>query len=360
MSRVPVLLLAGLLAVAFAVAAPRAAVTGKTLAFGGSARELAAYGPDAAMLLGSGRSCTILLFNARSGRQRRIHDGNCAGSPRDGTQSVAEAGGRAVWIQTDGGNSLETNLRTATPASPRPLELAFEGADPDAEGTYVGDVHADGSRFFFRTWDTCSTFEGTGSPCPDGLASGAVLRSHIWVYTPGGSGRCPNDSRNPPRGCRVILNASGDVGLLAADAGRIALRLPGGAIELRSTSGSLLQTFAVAAGRVRATLSGARLAVQRGSGVTVYDTRSGAASLERAVPAGSRLIDAAAGRALLLDGHRFYLLALADGRTVGGTVPGTGRVTAALSGSGLFYSYTAQRGKPLGRVRLVPFSALPR
>src|SRR5206468_12710260 len=283
------------------------------------------------MLLGSGQSCTILLWNARAGRQVRIHDGNCAGSPRDGTQSLAEAGGRGVWIQTDGGNTLETNLRTATPASPKPVELAFEGADPDAEGTYVGDVHADGSRFFFRTWDTCSTFESTTSPCPDGLASGAVLRSHIWVYTPGGAGRCPNDSRNPPPGCRVILNASGDVRVLAADAGRVALRLPSGAIELRSTSGSLLQTVPVAAGSVRAARSGNRLAVQRGSTVTAYDTRSGAANPERAVPAGSRLIDAAAGRALLLGGRRFYLIGLADGRTVAGTVPGTGRVAAALS-----------------------------
>ena len=80
MSRLPVLLLAGALAVAFAAAAPRAAVTGRTLAFGGSVRELAADGPDAAMLLGSGQSCTILLWNARAGRQVRIHDGNCAGT----------------------------------------------------------------------------------------------------------------------------------------------------------------------------------------------------------------------------------------------------------------------------------------
>jgi len=360
MFRVPVLLLTGLIAVAISASAPGAAATGRTLVFSGSVRELAADGPNAAMLLGSSQSCSVLLWNARTGRQTRIHDAGCAGSPRDGTHTIAEAAGRAAWIQTDGGNTLETNLRTATSAKPKPIELAFEGADPDAEGTYVGEVRGDGSRFFFRTWDTCSTFEGTGSPCPDGLDSGAVVRSHIWVYAPQGAGKCPNDSRTPPRGCRELLDASGEVRVLTADAGRVAIRLPGGGIELLSTSGVVLQTFAVASGNVQAALSGNRLAVLQGGAVTVYDTGTGAVGPVWPAPTGARLVNAAAGRALLLNGHTFYLLRLTDGRAVSGKVPGTGRVAAALSGSGLFYSYTAQRGQPRGRVRLVPLTALPR
>ena len=354
-------ILSALVVAGLAAAASERSPGTRTLAVGAAVRELAADSTRAAMLLGSSHSCSVLLWDAHTRRRVAVRE-RCSGSPRDGTNGIAIGGARAIWIQTAGGNLLESQLRTATPAKQRPVTLAFVGADPDGEGsgTYLGNLRGEGSRFFFRMWETCSIAEGTAEPCPPGLDSGDVVRSDIWTYAPGGSGACPSDERTPPRGCRVIVSGASDIALVAADRTRVALRLPSGAVELRNAKGALLQAFPIAPGRVDVALTANRLLVRRGTSLQVFDTQTGATGIGRTVPVGATLVGAKGGLALLLGGRVIYLVRLSDARLIRVAVPGTGRVRAQLGATGLFYSYIARRGRIRGRLALLPRAALLR
>jgi len=130
--------------------------------------------------------------------------------------------------------------------------------------------------------------------------------------------------------------------LLATDGTRFALRLADGAIELRTAGGKVLRKIAVGAGPAEAALSARRFLVRQGLALQIYDSQSGAPVGVRTVPEGSKLVDSAAGLAVLLAGQTVYVLRLADGKVARLRVPGTGAVHAQLESNGLYHSATGR------------------
>jgi hypothetical protein len=328
----------------------------RTLVVSGAVRELVGDAPRAAMLLGPRTACRLLVWNASTGVATRIRTG-CPGSVRDGTFGVALTGTRVGWVQTGGGNLLEMILETATTADRKPRFVSFVGSGPDVDGDYIGEVLAKAQRFFFTEYVRCAEPEEGESPggplaCTAGRQRGDVIRTEVWLFDPGRRGaRCPGETAF--KRCRLLASSSDRVRLLSTDGSRYALRLADGSIELRTSGGKVLQTIAGGGGRAEAALSTSRFLVRQGSMLQVYDSHSGAPIGTRPVPPSSRLVDTAAGLAVLLVGRNARLLRLTDGKTATFRVSGTGAVHAQLERPGLYYSSS-------GRVVFVPMKQVLR
>jgi len=352
--------LTGLICALFVTTATTAAVErsprAQTLVVRGAVRELAADGSRAAMLLGPRTACRLLVWNVGSGAKTPIRT-DCSGSVRQRTFGVAVAGERVAWVETAGGNLLEMILKTATTANRKARFVSFVGSDPDVEGDYVGEVVAKTQRLFFTEYTRCAEAEEGEAPggplaCPAGRRTGDVIRTGVWLFDPAHRGsRCPGETTF--NRCRLLATSNDRMRLLATDGVLFVLRLADGAIELRTTGGKVLQKVAGGAGLAEAALSTRRFLVHQGSTLQIYDSQSGAPAGVLAVPDGSKLVDTAAGLAVLLAGRSVFVLRLADGKVARLRVPGTGAVHAQLESSGLYHSAT-------GRVTFIPLKQLLR
>ena len=341
------------LIIAFSVAAavPAAGPPG-TLATRGRVTALAADGDRVALIVaapyvqthGSTFDCASVVVWEPMGRVVRLQRPCGPGqdiSNREGTRGVTLAGTRAAWLHLDGGNTLETIMKTATVAHPSLVTIAYGASSEGGDGEFPREPFGDGTLLAFTVEQRCDADavlnQGPGAPnqCPPGRKTGYVTAATVWRMS--GIDRCPEMygfSTPTPSGvrrCSRVATADGELSVLGVDAGRIVVQAESG-LRLLSAGGSVLQEFDVRARS--AALSGNRLAVRTANAVEVYDTSSGQRTAQ--FPAASALKLQDLDRDILVTalGGTVTLRRLGDGRT--STIRAGGTALAQLESPGLF------------------------
>jgi hypothetical protein len=327
------LALATMLLASVAAAAPGAApkYVRKTT---GPVLSLAADGDRAAFIVeGRVKECwSVMVWQPTRRRTHRLQSAAACESNdrpnRRGLPTVALAGTRALWLQLSGGNTLETIVRTATLARPKPVWIGAGYADDGVAGTFARRPFGDGTLLAF-------TIEARCHPdyelylCPSGRDPRDVIHATVWRV--GGRGRCPNAEARESIRCTAVAKADGELTVLAVDAGRIAVRTETG-LRLFTAAGRVLRDIDVKP--QAAALSGNRLAVRTVSAVEVYDTENGDRLDRLSVPKAVRLEDLDGDILVTAWGGAVTLRRLGDGST---TRIGAGRTgLAQLERPGLF------------------------
>lgn len=334
----------------------------RTLVLRSTVRELTADRTRAAVLLGRRETCAALIWTPGTG-QRAPLSGRCSGSGRDSSYGIALTGSRAAWIQTSGGNVLEMNLMTSTGSDRRTRIVLVVYSGPGDGGDSIGEVRGDGGAHFFTVVRRCEAPEPDSQPgpfaCPQGRSSGDVIGTDVWAYDQARAGaRCPGETLSER--CRLVTSAPERLTLLGADRGRLAIRLQGGPVEIRSVAGARLATISLPREHSQTALFGDRFLVRRKESVEVYRAATAALTGTFRPPEGARLVDAEGGLAVLVAGRTIHVVRITDRRTVRIRVPGSGVPHAQLEPAGLFYSYAVTRGRDRGRVAFLPLRALLR
>jgi hypothetical protein len=313
----------GTMLVASVAVGADSAATPRTLATRGPVIALAADGDRVALVVRSSSRdpsndpCTgVVVWEPIRRRVVRLQRPRCNWGTGRGTEGVALAGTRAAWLNTDGGNTRETFVVTATLARPSPVTVAWILSDSGGQsGAFAREPVGDGTLLAFTVDRLCDRDgEVNGRPedqCRPGL--GYVLEATVWRVA--GRGSCPVSS---VRRCSRVAETDSELSVLAVDAGRIAVRTEN-RLRLLSARGAVLEEFDL---RARAAaLSGNRLAVRTTDAVEVYDTDSG-----------QRTARFAAARHLRLEDLDREVLVTALGRTVTLRRLGNGRTTTIRAG----------------------------
>jgi hypothetical protein len=262
-------------------------------------------------------------------------------SNREGTGGVALAGTRAAWLHFDGGNTLETIMKTATVARPSPVTIAYGGSSEGGDGEFPGEPFGDGALLAFTVDERCDADavlnQGPNAPnqCPPGRKTGYVTAATVWRMS--GTGRCPEMYGIPPsaptgiRRCSRVATAQGELSVLAVDAGRILVQTESG-LSLLTAGGSVLQEFDAHARS--AALSGNRLAIRTVDAVEIYDTSSGRRTARFPAASALRLQDLDRDILVTASGATIMLRSLGDGRK--STIRAAGTAFAQLEPAGLF------------------------
>jgi hypothetical protein len=316
-----------------AAAAPGPA-TKQVRATSGPVHALAADGDRAAFVVeGRFKECLSVMLWEPSRRRAvalqaaRTCETNDRGG-RTGPPAVALARTRAAWLQISGGNTLETIVRTATLARPKPVWIAAGYADDGVAGRFARRPAGDGTLLAFTIESRCHP-DHELYPCPPGHEPRDVVQATVWRV--GGRSRCPNAEARESIRCTPVAKAEGELTVLAVDAGRIVVRTESG-VRLLTAGGRVLQDISVTPGA--AALSGTRLAVRTESAVEVYNRSTGEMDARFAVSKDVRLQDLAGGILVTASGGTVTLRRLADGRT---SMLRVGRTALAqLEPSGLF------------------------
>jgi hypothetical protein len=350
----------------------------RVLVLPGPVKELAADGGRVAILLQTtGTTCVrdrVAVWGPVPRTLVPIGAAPCARSTSDGAGlfGVALAGTRVAYVQFAGGTSRALRLRLASLSRPRPATVVSAAFGLETEvGTYVGRVAGDGSLLAFDWWSLCR-------PCAQ--VNPAASRSAVWRIVPSGSA-CPSSSGlGASRRCALVQAAVGNLRLLAAGSGLVAMLAGENTVTLRSARGESLAAATPNGQVLAARLDGSLVValVRRGSANVLVriDTKGAIADVARlpgakssgdAVcgdPSGCRLLpalrleDFQSGIAVYVIGRDVHLLRLSDKRDVKVRAPGGGPVHAQLESSGLFYSYRPAASPGRGRVAFMPFPAV--
>lgn len=330
--------LGAMLLASIAAAAPGTAPQ-RVRATSGAVLALAADGNRTAFVVeGRFKECVSVMLWEPSRRRAvalqlaRTCETNDRGG-RTGPPAVALAGTRALWLQLSGGNTLETIVRTATLARPKPVWIAAGFAHDGVYGTFAGRPFGDGALGAFTFERRCNAHAEANSAsqhqCPPEGKTGDIVAATVWRL--GGRGRCPGVVAGKPFPCSIVAKADGELTVLAVDAGRIAVRTESG-VRLLSADGRAVRDFDVKA--LGAALSGNRLAVRTASAIEVYDTRTGVLAARIAVASGVRLEDLHGSILVTASGASVTLRRL-GGRRTSTLRPGR-TALAQLEQSGLF------------------------
>jgi len=300
----------------------------------GPVLAMAADGNRAALLVAVKKRWRIVVWEPRRRRATPIAtltDPGCSRYCGPGG-GLALAGTRVAWEEAGAGNTLDTVVSSATLARRRTVSLgagnwdfSFSGSGDEALAP-VGD----GKLLAFTVQVHCADPDSGGDPtCPAGREAGDVIAASVWRVAR--SGRCPSYGDYRPFGhCARVAKVSGQLTVLAVDAGRIAARTDHG-VRLLTATGGLLHDFPVE--NVRgAALSGNRLALRVGGGVSVYDTSSGEVVFRE--EGGTRLEALQSGILVTTVGKTVKLRRLEDGRVA--TIWTRGVPRAQLERPGLF------------------------
>lgn len=293
----------------------------------GSIGELAADGARVAIVVDFAGGCAAVEvwepMRRRAVRLKSPCRPDEAGN-REGTPAVALAGTRAAWLSTTGGNTLEQYVGTATLTRRRPVEIASAYADGEASyGTVFGGFGGDGALLAFAIERRCSEYQEGEDACPPGRETGDVVATRVW--------RIAGGRRPCPAGCARVVEANGELTVLAADAGRIAVRTETG-VRLLGARGQALGELAVKARS--AALSGSRLAVRTADAVEIYDIGSGQLTARFPAAGNVRLEDLEGDILVTAAGGTVTLRRLGDGRAT--TIRPGGFARAQLEPPGLF------------------------
>jgi hypothetical protein len=289
--------------------------------------DLSADGSRVGLIVGwTGADCDHVVIwtpAARALNRFRKPSTSCP----EGVSDLELAGSRAAWATVSGcGNFCDVKLESATLDNPAPVwvlnDTISHGEQPDYS------LRGDGDLLVFNFGARLVRI-GTGSEQCGGNGTGricATLRS--------GAHASPADS---------------------VSGGLIAVREPD-AVTVLDNRGALVNVFPFAPNEVKAArVDGGRLVVARSGLLEVYDVATGAAQLQRPLPAGYSFTDVDGGIAVLRHANTIMLLGLSDGRSLT-LAPSRGPVLADLEPVGLYYSYATADGG--GRAVLVPQSEL--
>jgi hypothetical protein len=328
---------AAVLALAVSATADGGTSAGSSLATAAPVQLLAADGPRVAAVVpgnGSTRCTAILLWRPGTKPVSVTTQVGCGrGGFLEGVAEVALGGKRVIWQETNGGNTLELSVKTATVASPKPRELSFvvngNGAGEDPAGEWTGHLHAKGPLLVFGRWSHCEQAEGgsTIPPCVPGKPDVYDGSLHRIVA-----------------GRDTVLRRGVDFATpIWVDGGRTLVQQPDGKLVLLRTAGQTLRAFDVGAGVRGAVFQGKRLVVLRATALDVYDTGSGARVRSfhlRSMP--RSLVDVQSGIAVLLSGGQIHLVKLDSGRGARVVPPKGGPLLAQLEPAGLYYAAGAR------------------
>jgi WD40-like Beta Propeller Repeat len=316
------------------VATPTDKVTATSFApASGTIQEIAADGKVAAIVVSAPPLACGAVQTWEPARRRlvRLHREDCLneGSQYQPAHGLAVSGRHVAWLETNGGNTVETIIATATPEQPAEVALADEGADEAGTGTTASRPVGRGGLLAFTVSHGCSESGAPADECPPGGNDGDIIDATIRRL--GGAKRC---SKTAPT-CTVVARADGQLLVLAADARRIVARTDDG-VRLLSAAGKTLQDLPVEA--TAAALSGTRLALRRADAIEVYDTGTG--QLTRRLPVAKAVTLADLGGDILAtsSGTTVALRRLPNGRTV--TFRTDGPAKAKLTKAGLFLAGT--------------------
>jgi hypothetical protein len=254
----------------------------------------------------------------------RVETASCGEG--QGVGELAAAAGLTAWSYVNG---TRTVLRAAVPGAAAVTVAAADGA----RGERLGNLAGDGRLLVFQTWRD----------------EGREVR--LWRVA-------------GARPAARLLRAGDDTFAVAAvDDGLIAAREPGGRVRVLDARGRLLHALpAVAAEDAGVALDGARVAVARGSALSIFDARTDELLGRRRLASAAgppRLHDVARGLAAYATGLELHLLRLADGRDRIVDLPGAvGPVEARFGEQGLFVSYNRAYDRRPGRLVLFPWSSL--
>jgi TolB protein len=265
----------------------------------------------------------IVRFQRPCGPNEEVGNG-------EGTDGPAVAGTSVAWRRFGGANILETSVRIASLARPSPVPIG-EGHLPGQSGTVATAPVGDDALIAF-TFELRCTDQDEAPPafrCPPGRRYGDVIEATVWRV--GGKGRCPTD-----RGvCERVAQATGELTVLAVDAGRIAARTDDG-VSLLASAGTVLRDFPVKA--TAAALAGTRLALRTADAVEIYDVDSGRQVDRIPVVRTVRLEDLQGELLLTASSTALTIRSLTDGRTT--TVRTVGAARGQLEAPGLFAAGT--------------------
>ncbi len=317
--------------------APTERVTGaRALALRAPIADLAADGPRVAFIAGTTRTdchhVAVWTPASKSVRRFGLPAPCLEESPRESSMpSVALAGTRVAWLETGGGNYLETAVVTTTLSRPALVSIAEGTADGNDVGTFAGRPVGNGTLLAFTIERSCDS-DPHAEPnvaCPAGRQTGDIVAAA--VYRIGGPGPCPLERSAARHACTLVAKADATLSVLAVDAGRIAVRTESG-VRLLTAAGDVLRDFAVSA--TAAALSGNHLAVRTANAVEVYDSNSGMLSDRFPAPSALRLEDLEGDILVTASGATVTVRKLGDGRT--STINAGGTARAQLERPGLF------------------------
>ena len=238
---------------------------------------------------------------------------------------VELAGSRVAWTDVRGcGNSCDVALHWAGISAPSRLVKYGNGGGGAGDGELLDfQVRGDGDLLVFN----------------DAGSTG-------WRLVRIGSG----DERCEGTVCATLGRGAGAGFVDSVSGALVAVREPA-AVSVVDAQTKLVRSFPFARGQVRAArLDGNHLVVARAGVIESYAVTSGAAEIQRTLPAGFELVDADGGIAVLRSATTVMLLRLADGHALA-LKPG-GEPVAELEAAGLYYAYWTADGT--GRVTFMP------
>jgi hypothetical protein len=372
------LTLAGACCVLLTGAAAAKSTSPQVMRTAGVVEGLAADAGLVAMIVGESKGDCKRIIVWEPSRRSLVRVGSrkrpCAGlSTGESIPYAALAGRRVAWVWDGGGNFHDVVVKTATVGRPlRSTTLVTRNYDAGSgAGEHAGSLHGDGDLLVYGTWEICEGAEENypSHPCPPGIRAFSPHESDVRRVRGTRSARIASDE--------------GELGVLSASGGRVAVLRSDASVAVLTATGTLVKTFPFSRGELRgATLDGRRLVVLRRSAgrhtIDANDVLTGTRVSRRIAPPGPasdrrcwpvlsqplcrvpyarlRLADSESGIAVYVVGREIHLLRMADGaETVVRPPAGRGSVEAQLERSGLFYTYRVADATLPGRVAFIPY-----
>jgi hypothetical protein len=371
-------------------------------------RHIAADGSRVAVATTTEKANTcdrIVVWSPSKRSSVRFDTGvNCdTGSTINDIQELALAGKTVLWLEADGGNSIELGVYSHTLGTKKTKIVLPTGSyslDGYGEGNYgpfafVGNLFGAGNLLVFNSWRSCMEVP-VGSPdatCPQSApGSEPVLlysEQKLLKVVNGKSvevASAPDTQIGVARFASPVDAVAVAPAVVAVDANRIAAQYPDGSVTIYSTGGAVLQSIPVPSGTFSGfALQGSRLVTIRNDKLELYNVSSGARLKTIPVAAGSLLRGFEKGLAVYVSRHnvkyagthlyvyrKVHVLRLSDRKSVTFSPSGTNEkrllflpsqvgsvaVNAQIEASGLFYSYSIKSNHARGRVVFVPFATV--
>lgn len=284
----------------------------------------------------------VVLWNVVTGKKVEVGLGAAACESSDAfAYWFGFAGGRVVWTSYEEQRYPVCSVWTATVTASRARLIHECPADSETgygAGQEVGAWAGDGPLL---VGSVAYGDSGCDTDCDSPLDTGLI--------------------RVVGQRLRQVREGQQTLVVRSVSGNRIATLRPDGAVGVLDPSGRVLRVLPFRPKQVReVAIDGNDLLVKKETELAVYDARSGALRKTWKLRAGSALVDAHAGIAVLIRADRVQLLGVTDGHGDAYTAPGA-VAGAALEAAGLVYAYNrGKETKATARVLFVPFARVER
>jgi hypothetical protein len=254
-----------------------------------------------------------------------------------GVREIAVAGTRISWIVNLGGNTESADtLYAATVGGTKEKKLASALRNGDVDGvlngTWLGNLFGDGELTVLNRWTT---------------GGGNVSAQNISRIT---------------RGLSKLKTGEGSLGVIAADAGRIAVlepAMPGqaGVVQIVTAAGKPVVAISVVDPREVALRKDFVVVLTAEHTLEVFNSKTGASISSIPVPAGARNLDVHANIAVFSVGKTISALRLATKKQATLAISPKRIVDLEIDDAGVVYAYNPVTGvEGVGKLVFVPLS----